>query len=81
MKMKREYKKPVVELVRFELNVAIAACDAKIYKTPMNGDINCVLNEVFRDINFYEQENSCSDDRWPEKYCYYTPEGIATFNS
>lgn len=81
MKMKREYTKPVVELVRFELNVAIAACDAKIYKTPTNGNDACALNEVFKNLNFYNAQGECNDDRWPEGYCYYSAEGIQTFNS
>ena len=81
MKMKREYTKPVVELVKFEMSEAIASCDVKIYVSPVKDTEGCKLNTVFEDINFFEAADNCADDRWPEKYCYYTPDGLATFNS
>ena len=82
MKMKREYTKPVVELVRFELNEAIATCDAKIFVSATKDAEGCELSTVFQDINFYDAKYGCDEKLWPVGYCYYSAtDGVHTFNS
>lgn len=80
MKMKREYTKPVVELVRFELNEAIAACDIKIY-VDLNDGVSCRVNTLFGDSDF-QDEVHCKKYEGFIGYCYYSAtDGIPTFNS
>lgn len=76
MKMKREYTKPVVELVRFELNEAIAACDV-----PAHNLWNACKdpNPQYPKITFQDQDACNGSDPLPEGYCYYTVNAAQTF--
>lgn len=68
--MKREYTKPVVELVKFELNEAIAACAIDV--TVNLHDKTCAKDK-YKDPDLFEglfTPNSCKEP--PVGYCYYT---------
>ena len=72
--MKKEYEKPVIELVEFEMNDAIAGCPTDA--TEGFVDIKCVKGQ-YVDIAFTE-----SDGCFPtEGYCYYNSTGIVLFQS
>lgn len=67
--MKREYTKPVVELVKFELNEAIAACSIDV--TVNLHDKTCAKDE-YKDEIFEGLFNPSACKEPPADYCYYT---------
>lgn len=73
--MKKEYEKPVIELVEFEMNTAIAGCHFDVTENAL--DSTCI-KESWKDTLVFATENSCK----LEEFCYYTPEGDnSVFNS
>ena len=66
--MKKEYEKPIAELVVFEMNEAIANCQNKVYASPEV----CAQN---LDPNINLADSSCTYPI-PESYCYNTPDGM-----
>lgn len=79
--MKREYKKPVAELVRFELNEAIAACAEDV--TQNSHDKGCVKKD-YTDPDLWEwlfTQDSCGEPT--RGYCYYSvsDSGLNVFDS
>ena len=60
--MKKKYEKPVLELVEFEVNEAIAACEGKIYAS-----VEACKDRLDPAINLAE---GCTHPVPPEMYCY-----------
>ena len=63
--MKKEYEKPVAELVVFEMIDAIAAnsCGANFFNHSRNGGCLPLIENVF------DVSDKCSDEV-PEEFCY-----------
>lgn len=67
--MKKQYEKPIAELVVFEMNTAIASCDIKLYIN-VNSGSDC------------EKDPTLDGIEYDDKYCYYTSQPEYTiFNS
>ena len=70
-KMKKEYEKPIVELVEFEVSDAIAGtCQSKVQTSAQE----CVV-EIDPEINFSHPDETCTI-KLDEGYCYYSPNDI-----
>lgn len=59
--MKKEYEKPIAELVVFEVTDAIATCETKVQAT-----VECYK---VLDPNIFNTDEGCTRPE-PEKYCY-----------
>ena len=83
--MKKEYKKPIMEIVPFALNEAVATgCKIDVYQNM--SDASCEYTDVWNElittlgdgtVNF-TQDNGCT--KYLEGYCYFTSSQIV-FNS
>lgn len=78
--MKNKYEKPMLEVIPFELNEAIASgCGLKVYN---HQEGTCATTAEWKELESMMQVNltediSCSS---PLKgYCYYTSNGTGTF--
>ena len=87
--MKKVYEKPVLELVSFELNEAIAACGEQVHsnhahldceETPLGAFLEGTLGATFT-----SDKADCADGNPLEGYCYFTANdsgsAINLFNS
>lgn len=79
MKMKREYTKPVVELVKFELNDAIASCKVVVVTVAGRDNTDCRV-PGFEGATFIVKEN-CSTVPDVEIACYNGAEETSFFTS
>ena len=77
MKMKKEYKKPVVELVEFEISEAIATCSLLAYN--LKGESCTDPNPNFPHLTFQDAAACEGSDPLPDGYCYYTIAEKQTF--
>lgn len=68
--MKKQYEKPIAELVIFEMNDVVASCTADI--TENLSDYSCIKDEYAGIITFV-QDSDCEN---PKDYCYYTSVNI-----
>lgn len=79
--MKKEYKKPVVEVIPFELNEAIASgCGLKVYNHA--DGVACTTTEAWNELQSMTganltEESACSVPL--AQYCEYTMNGTGNF--
>lgn len=75
--MKKIYKKPMVEIVAFELNESVAGnCALDVY-THALGNTSCELTDIGNDIAFGEKvtftvDHDCKGGNVLDDYCYFT---------
>lgn len=83
--MKKEYKKPIMEIVPFALNEAVATgCKIDVYQNM--SDASCEHTDVWKEIeavlgmdfNFAEDDKSCTS--YLKGYCFFTSSQVV-FNS
>lgn len=83
--MKKEYKKPIMEIVPFAMNEAVASgCKMDVYQNM--SDSTCQHTDVWKELegiykvefNFVQDGEGCTS--YIEGYCYFSSSDIV-FNS